>query len=200
LTKNKTNEKLGIPYFEGDLLHTSDWKEKGDKVLIASGSTPAPNQKSDNVEDYTVSFPRLFRSSGTETYDYLVCLEDGSRSIRLASGQNGSIYISPLLNVSTNENTEKEGEEFENNEENNSWIWEAPGTVKPLPFLQKQTKTEDSFGKRGELAKNSLGHGPNAHLPVHQFSSNQTEDQINQDTLARLATTGFNNTSDKWKN
>src|SRR5699024_7256022 len=88
LTRNKTNSELSIPYYEGDLLKESDWKEKEDKVLIASRTTPNPNSKTANPEDYEVSFPRLFKHPKGELYDYIVCLEDGKGSLRIPINNN----------------------------------------------------------------------------------------------------------------
>lgn len=78
LTHHKQNRTLGIPLYEGDITDSArDWQEYGDKVLIASRTTPVPAQKSDRPEDYTVSFSRLLRSTGAEPYQYLVMLEKG---------------------------------------------------------------------------------------------------------------------------
>lgn len=78
LTSDKKDRSLGIPLYEGDILDSArDWKEIGDKVLIAARETPAPLQKTDDAKAYTVSFPRLFRSIGSDPYNYLVCLEKG---------------------------------------------------------------------------------------------------------------------------
>ncbi len=83
LTKNKMNPDLSIPYYEGDLIDKSAWQEEGDKVLIASRTTPILNTETDNAEDYTVVFPRLFKSAAGELYDYIICLENGKGTMRL---------------------------------------------------------------------------------------------------------------------
>ena len=78
LTSNKKDRSLGIPLYEGDILDSArDWKEIGDKVLIAARETPTPAQQTDDAKAYTVSFPRLFRNLGADPYNYLVCLEKG---------------------------------------------------------------------------------------------------------------------------
>ena len=89
LTHYKQNKTLGIPLYEGDIIDSSrDWKLSGDKVLIASRTTPSPAKKSNNAADYTVTFSRLFRSSGAEPYQYLVQLEKGGSVLQSASFSN----------------------------------------------------------------------------------------------------------------
>ncbi len=90
LTRNKTKPELSIPYYEGDLLEEADWKEEGDKVLIASRKTPNPNSETAQPEDYEVSFPRLFKHPKGELYDYIVCLEDGKGSLRIPINNNAT--------------------------------------------------------------------------------------------------------------
>lgn len=97
LKSNKNDAELNIPYFEGDLMKRSDWKERDDKVLIASKTTPKLTSASNNPDDYSVSFPRLFKHPGGEKYDYIVQLENGEGTMRLAPAN--PIMIPPVLPI-----------------------------------------------------------------------------------------------------
>lgn len=78
LTADKKNPNLEIPLYEGSLLDSArDWKETGDKVLIAQGATPDNPGDSTSEKQNTVSFPRLFKNTGSQADDYIVCLEKG---------------------------------------------------------------------------------------------------------------------------
>src|SRR5699024_2348345 len=115
--------------------------------------TPELEQKSDNESDYMVSFPRLFRSSGADSYNYLVCLEDGKRSTVL-SGETANTTLPPLLNVSTNPEAKGETEDGENKV---NWEWQGPGKVSPPTNPIGKATQQD---QQKILAGKSKQHGP----------------------------------------
>jgi len=92
LTANKKNPNLEIPLYEGSLLDSArDWKEVGDKVLIAQGVTPDNVVDSTSEKQNTVSFPRLFKNTGAQADDYIVCLEKGG--VQLVQTINSKNWI-----------------------------------------------------------------------------------------------------------
>src|SRR5699024_10208838 len=99
LSKHKKDPELGIPKYEGDLLQPSDWQVSGDKVLIAARTTPDPEYKSNNPEDYTVSFPRLFKKADTEKYDTLIHLKNGKDYLVYFEGDLLPYNLAPVIPI-----------------------------------------------------------------------------------------------------
>lgn len=96
LTANKRNPNLEIPLYEGSLLDSArDWKETGDKVLIAQGVTPDNVSDSTGEKQNTVSFPRLFKNTGSQADDYIVYLEKGGVLI------SSSLPVSPVQAINS---------------------------------------------------------------------------------------------------
>lgn len=90
LKADKTNRSLEIPLYEGDLLDSAkNWKEYGDKVLIAEALTPTPDSltvnNQANAKPFTAAFKRLFRNIAQDGYHYLISLEKGEQVLSQAS-------------------------------------------------------------------------------------------------------------------
>ncbi|RZJ20554.1 MAG: hypothetical protein EON51_14765, partial [Acinetobacter sp.] len=84
LKADKTNKNLAIPLYEGNLLDSAaNWKEFGNKVLIAEATTPTPDSlqinNQSNAQPFTVAIKRLFRNIALDGDHYLVTLEKGEQ-------------------------------------------------------------------------------------------------------------------------
>ncbi|TCC88674.1 hypothetical protein EZ428_18730 [Pedobacter frigiditerrae] len=116
LKTDKTNRQLSIPLFEGNLLDSAkNWKEYGDKVLIAEAFTPSPDSlvsnNQANPKPFTVTFKRLFRNIAQEGYHYLISLEDGEKVIIQKSFDELSGYKSSVKSLASKSVTNNPGKQ-----------------------------------------------------------------------------------------